>query len=117
MVTQRNDGHRSKADDVFERVHNANEALCVGEGDVRNRLVIAGEILSPLRPEDFPESLREDFCWIMQELTRWPGRHKREGRIEATMARIRRKTGRRIAEHIWKMFVEIPGLRGRPMYY
>lgn len=110
-----------KAKDVLERVTGALEALCVGKGDVRSRLKPAMYELVPLRDKDFPTELQEQFRKVMRAATKydasdldrrlpmyptgsWNDRH---GRIEATMRRIRRSTGQRIAQNIWSLHAQL----------
>jgi hypothetical protein len=103
------------ADSVWERMYLAVQTLCVGRGDVRARLVDAGMQLTPLMTSEFPEELQSDFDWVMHQLTQHPARHQHEGTIEASMARIKRKTGVKIAERILRMFWRIQELRGFPV--
>ena len=103
------------AESVFDRVWLAVESLCVGSGDVRARLVEAGMHLLPLMESEFPKELQADFEWIIGQLTRYPARHRREGSIEGTMARIQRKTGVNIAKRILVVFHRIQELRGHPI--
>ncbi len=109
------DSQKSAADSVWERMYFAVEALCVGQGDVRARLVDVGMQLSPLMTSEFPEELQPDFDWVMNQLTRYPARHRNEGSLGGTMARIKRKTGVKIAERILRMFWRIQELRGFPI--
>ena len=109
------DNSRGAANSVWGRMYLAVEALCIGQGDVRARLVDAGMLLCPLRTSEFPEELQSDFDWVMHQLTRYPARHQHEGTIAGTMARIKRKTGVKIAERILRMFWKIQELRGFPV--
>ncbi len=103
------------ADSVFERLYLAVEALCIGPGDVRARLVDAGMQLAPLMKSEFPKVLQSDFEWVMNQLTRRPARHRHDGSIEGTMARIQRRTGVKIAKRIFAMFHRTQDLRGHPI--
>ena len=100
---------------VVERVYHAVHVLCIGTGDVRQRLVGAGMHLLFLRNEDFPESLRNDFISIKKDMTKYPAVLRMEGTLHATMRRIKRRTGQRIAEKIWKLYEDIQELRGQTM--
>ena len=119
-------GDKEKAQDVLERVTLAIETMCVEKGDVRSRLKDALIYhLSPLREQDFPDELRHKFRKIMEQSTKYDGsdlhesyvypieilppgiRPPSEGRIEATMRRIKRKTGAKIARDIWDLYCEL----------
>ena len=111
----------AKAKDVLERVTGAIEVLCVGKGDVRNRLMPATSVLAPLRDQDFPTDLQDQFRKIMKAATKYDASdfdrrlplypagswNERQGRIEATMRRIRRSTGQNIAQDIWSLYVRL----------
>ena len=104
------------AESVKERVFLAVQELCVGEGDVRARLVISINILIALSPSEFPEALREDFELVMQQSTKYESdipEHK--SNLEVTMKRIRNSTGKKIAEKIFKIYSEIQSIRGFPL--
>ena len=111
----------AKAKDVLERVTGAVEALCVGEGDVRSRLMPATCVLAPLRDQDFPTKLQDQFRKLMRAATKYDASdldrslplypagswNERQGRIEATMRRSRRSTGKNIAQDIWSLYVKL----------
>ena len=111
----------AKARDVLERVTGAVEALCVGKGDVRSRLMPATYELVPLRDQDFPTELQDQFRKIMRTATKYDASdldrdfplypagswNEEQGRIEATMRRIRRSTGQNIAQDIWSLYVNL----------
>ena len=111
----------AKARDVLERVTIAVEALCVGKGDVRSRLMPAICELSPLRKQEFPTELQGHFRKIMEAATKYDASdldrtyplypsgswNERQGRLEATMRRIRRSTGQNIARDIWSLYVKL----------
>lgn len=127
-----------KAGDVLERMTLAIQSLCVGEGDVRSRLEDAILQLVPLREEDFPSRLRCEFRKIMQQSTRYDdsdtdregivsrlkekfpgnaaeldtwGESWKETRLRSTMRRIRRSTGKKIAQDIWHLFEALSIIR------
>lgn len=105
---------RRAAESVSERVYLAVKHLATSQGDVRDRLKGAGLTLMPLMAREFPNEVRNDFEWVIQQLTRYEPRFK-EGRIEATMNRIRNPTGEKIAERIFDMYEKIQDIRGRPL--
>ena len=114
-------GDAEKAKDVLERVTGAIEALCIGKGDVRSRLMEATHMLVPLRAQDFPTELQDHFCKIMRAANKYDASdldrthplyptgswNERQGQIEATMRRIRRSTGQSIAQDIWSLYVKL----------
>lgn len=102
------------ANSVIERVSNAVESLAIGRGDVRDRLRVAGSVLAPLRPSDFPEKLQDRFNSIKDNLTRYPPVGS-EGEIEATMKRIKNSTGERIAKSIFELYVELQRIRNQQL--
>lgn len=102
------------ANSVIERVHKAIESLATGRGDVRDRLRVAGSILSPLQPSEFPKGLQEKFKSIKDQLTRYPSVGS-EGAIEATMKRIKNSTGEKIAQSIFELYGELQQIRVRQM--
>ena len=111
----------AKAKDVLGRVTGAVNALCVGRGDVRSRLKPAIYELVPLRDQDFPTGLQDEFRKVMVAATKYDASdldrscplypagswNERQGRIEATMRRIRRSTGQKIAQDIWSLYVKL----------
>src|SRR3989338_4858637 len=55
---------------VYERLQQTERCLALGADDIRFRLNRCAACFVPLRGEDFPEELREDFREIMAMLTR-----------------------------------------------
>ena len=100
------DLEKSQAHSVNERLSSAVKSLATGKGDVRNRLEAAIMQLLPLRPEDFPEHLRSDFDWIIEQATKYEAQHD-EGKLKATMKRIQNSTGEKIATRLYDMHQEI----------
>ena len=120
---------RERAEDVIWRVTTAVETLCVGKGDVRSRLLAAvRDQLLPLREEDFPVALRAEFRRVLGAATKYDSSDldekypppygksyaEFEGRLGATMRRIRRRTGANIAKDIWSLYRELLKIVGRP---
>jgi hypothetical protein len=107
---------KNQAESVVKRVYEAVKHLCTGRGDVRSRLKVSGVDLIFLRAEDFPEHLRDDFNWIIKQLTKYKSEiPKYEGNIDATMRRIKNSTGQKIAERIFKLYSEIQDIREFPL--
>lgn len=91
-----------------ERLLLAVEALATGAGDVRSRLRSAFYSIMPLRPDDLPAQVRADFEWVMRELTKREPTG-REGRLNATLYRMRNRTGVRIAQRIVVVYRRVAG--------
>ena len=71
-----------------------------------------------MTPEDFPESLREDYDWIVIHLTGFgprlgPRNEIWRGGIESTMSRVQRKTGVKIAKRVLKLREDLASHLGR----
>lgn len=105
----------ASAESVAERLFRSIRHLATGQGDVRSRLGVVGQTLEPLREKDFPVTLRAaDFRWVMNQLTR----HEpmlNEGRILATMNRVKNSTGQRIATRIFEIYSKVQDIRSRPL--
>lgn len=111
-----------------EKFLSAVYTLATGPGDVRSRLLHAWRgSLCVLTPEHLPEKLREDFLWIKHQLHKYyesrPGeleKLKQKERIypnfkekfsnlypnpvEATLGRIKNKTGVEVARRIFNIY-------------
>jgi len=111
-----------------EKFMSAVHILAMGRGDVRSRLLSAWNgPLWVLTPEHLPEKLRKDFLWIEKQLHRyaefWPGQlkdlqkkeradntfkerfaHLYPDPVEATLRRIKNKTGSEIAVRIFSVY-------------
>jgi hypothetical protein len=105
---------RVLAEETIEPLYFAVEALATGKGDVRSRLESAGLHLVALAPPHLPPAVRDDFAWIIKQLTRFPPK-RREGAMKATLNRIHGSTGQKIAKRILKIFAAIQDLRFRPL--
>ena len=103
-------------DYVREKLQRAVYNLVVGPGDVRSRLKIAYMSFHTLRKVDFPPELQSDWSWVLKQLTRFgPAKHYseryREGSVSHTLGRIRNKTGQKIAERIYYLYMEMQKYR------
>ena len=111
-----------------EKFLNAVYFLVIGKGDVRSRLLSAWEgSLWVLTPEHLPEKLRKDFLWVTKQLHRysesWSGQlmelqqkeksdptfkekfaYLYQDPVEATLQRIKNKTGSEIASRIFAIY-------------
>jgi hypothetical protein len=90
---------------ALEKLSLAVHDLAVGQGDVRRRLKNAYLEFHPVSKDDFPPHLRDDWDWIIKQLTRFgPIRHADGkviiGAVDNTMSRIKNSTGTKIAEKI-----------------
>lgn len=106
---------------ALEKFFVAVQLLATGPGDVRSRLYNAYISFHPVRPEDLPEDLRGDYEWIHDQLTKYdemyPGQKNSlqqagrkdllPGSVLATLSRIKNRTGVKIADRIFKIYVEL----------
>lgn len=95
-----------------EKLMDAEYRLAVSEGDVRERLRRAYTPLRRLSAEDLPADLRDEWREILRELTRHGPERDSDGHvwrssIDHTMSRIRNRTGRRIAERIYRLRAQL----------
>jgi Ni2+-binding GTPase involved in maturation of urease and hydrogenase len=111
---------------ALEKFSRAVESLATGGDEIQRRLlpIFQGDLLM-ITPEDLPPKLQEDYKWIKKQVTKYdekyPGQRKRfesvDGRydhlmptkLEATLSRIRRATGVKVARklfHIWSVLDE-----------
>ena len=97
-----------RTDYSHQRFRHAVYALAVGPGDVRSRLLsVYVDDLSPISAVDLPPELKDDYVWVLQQLSKFrlskkelEGGYWRYGHVEHTLRRIRNSTGARIAERI-----------------
>lgn len=82
------------------KFHNAVRSLATGEGDVRSRLGNAFMTLHVVKPDDLPPPLDAHLGWVYDQLTRFEPRHRHEGSVQATLARIQNSTGAKIGRRI-----------------
>lgn len=118
-------GKYSYAHDKFSK---AIYILATGSEDVRSRLLhVWQHSLKGLDDAQLPEDLRKDFVWIKKQLhkfnERWPGEldelkqqekrdhtfkdkyaHRYPNPVEATLRRIKNKTGAEIAQRIYNIY-------------
>lgn len=103
-------------DYIIEKLTNAMEALALGAGDIRSRLITAHRCMCTLRKDDFPSHLQADWDWIKQQLTRYgpivgPSGQIRSS-VENTMNKIQNRTGVKIAERILKLYWSVSNTKG-----
>lgn len=90
----------------YGKVSEAAQRLTVGAEDIKDRLIGAGQLFFCVMPEDVPEELREDVKWVRDQLTRFPATGG-EGALRATMRRIRKSTGVKIARRILYIYARL----------
>lgn len=95
-----------------EKLFVAIETMATGSGDVRERLNDAFMSFHTLKEDDFPVELRDDWRWVIDQLTRFGPvlDHNGEiykGSVEHTMQRIRRSTGSKIAKRIFQLYYKL----------
>jgi len=95
-----------------EKLFSAIETLATLSGDVRSRLFAAYSAFHPLREDDFPDELKEDWRWIERSLTKFGPIYNYKGEVvvgsvEKTLKRIRNRTGEKIARRLFHLFYEL----------
>jgi hypothetical protein len=104
---------------AYEKLLTALSSLATGPGDVRSSLYNAYLSFSTLKESNFPEHLREDFRWVLSQMTKFPphylpGGNMVRGSVEETMRRIKRSTGVAIAEHLLHLYHELDSYLHEP---
>jgi hypothetical protein len=97
--------------DFGYRLRAATEILAAGEGDVKNRLILAvtNELLFANFPDDprIPKYFRDKQAQILKELSTKTWGHDLEGdRVRATIHYMRFKTASSYARRIWNLYSE-----------
>ena len=90
----------------YGKVAKAVNILATDEGDIKRRLLLAGESMFLVPPDGVPANVREDIVWIHEQLTRFDPVGS-EGRLHATVRRIRRKTCSKIADRIMDVYYKL----------
>ena len=95
-----------------EKLTAALYCLAVREGDVRERLRGAYRYLRMLSPSEIPVTHREEIEAILQSCTRYgpvvgADNEVLRTSLEHTMKRIKKSTGRGIAEKIYRLACEL----------
>ncbi len=94
---------------TVEKLTTALSCLATHPGDVRERLTSAFIVLHTLKEEDFPLEHREEWRWVIKEVTKYGPllNHKDEvwmGSVKNTMRRVRKATGVKIAKKIYDLY-------------
>lgn len=106
----------NQANSVAERLFLSVRFLAIGEGDVRSRLKGVFLQLWALQEHEFPEELRADFRWVMEQFSRFPSSHPEyETDVEVTLAKIKNATGKKIAERVFGIYTRVQQIRGFPV--
>ncbi len=97
---------------AHEKLCDALYYLATGAGDVRERILSAYSRFHPLEERHFPEHLRNDFKWVMDQLTKYEPVYDHKGNIiigqvENTLRHIRNSTGVKIAEKLLFLYHEL----------
>ena len=85
---------------AHEKFIMAVRSMAVHPGDVRERLEMAYLTLQVIDPKELPLPLQKHLQWIVDQLTWRAPRHEREGALQATLMRMRKATGAKIARRI-----------------
>jgi len=98
---------------ALEKLGLAVYELTIGEGNIKSRLRSAIRYLSAVYEKDFPEELRKDWRSIKKRLTKRESKYKNtqfdEGRFEATIFPMHKKTGSKIAADIVDLHSRLDG--------
>ena len=107
---------------AWEKFGRAIYTLAVSAGDIRKRLLLVfqGDLLC-ITPEHLPESIRNDYAWVVERITKhdesYKGQRQRlhaitsgqakwdyllPGKVEASIYRMRSSTATKIAVTIYK---------------
>ena len=93
---------------MFKHLNKAIDELAVGPGDIRNRLVYAGEHYTAMSIECIPEHLRPLATEILEYLTEYKAKPGAsfpfDSDIRVTMRRRRTRTAVRTAEKMWSLY-------------
>ena len=106
---------QKKADGVIYIFYEAVHSLSVGEGDVRDRLRKSCLKLLLIPKADLPDEIIDDYKWFSDSITKFEAQYN-EGRMEATLRRIKNSTGRKIADKVFLMYVKLQKIRNQQMY-
>jgi hypothetical protein len=91
---------------ALEKFFQAERELSEGLGDIKERLKDAYMCFHPVRKEDLPDELRDDYQWVIDQMTRKPQLIAKDsnfvvsGSIDQTLHFMPRKTAAKIAERI-----------------
>ncbi len=97
---------------AHQQLSRAIDTLATSPGDIRSRLLLAHESFHTLTPEHFPEQLRKDFEWIMNQLTKrgpyinYKG-EVQKGSVQFSLEHMRNSTGTKIAEKLIELHYAI----------
>ena len=101
----------SRASYTLNKFSQAVWVLATGPGDVRSRLHEAYISLAGASASDLPDDLRADFKWVTDQLGRYEPtdvqRRRGWGSLDATLTKIKNKTGVKIAERIVAIELEL----------
>src|ERR1700733_1382745 len=75
---------------AFEKFSQAVNELCTGEGEIRLRLVKAGEYICLLTADDITENCKQEFIAIQQALTKENEFSAYRGKLWAAMTSTRK---------------------------
>ena len=107
---------------AWEKFGRAIYTLAVSAGDIRKRLLLVfqGDLLC-IKPKHLPESIRNDYAWVVERITKHDESYKGQrshihaitsgqakwdyllpGKVEASLKRMRDSTATKIAVIIFK---------------
>ena len=94
------------------RLRESAKILAIGENDVKNRILLACTqhffLATPFLEDNLPKYFVDAWETIFNELSKkdWKEYGIEGNKLQATLYRMHKKTASRIAEQIWKLFIE-----------
>ena len=82
-----------------EKFYTAVSGMAKSSASLRTRIFNAYLSFHVLRPDEMPEDLREDYKWIMDQLTKSEAEGD-EGKVQASLKKMDDETAQIIAEKI-----------------
>ena len=100
-----------------ESFPSAARLLATGEGNACARVLSAYYTIHHLQPERMPEELREDFEWVMHQLTKRDPERKdvampdglfhEEGLVEANLRKMLNPSALKIADRLFTIYEKV----------
>lgn len=85
---------------LFECYSTAVYQLAIGTASIGERLLMAFQALNAIAPDELPPDLKVDHERVMKQMVRLGDRYPNENAARATLFRIKKMTGEKIAKNI-----------------
>jgi len=97
---------------AFGKLEQAIEELVAGKGAIKSRLDTITKTMAPIFPEDFPESLREEYRSISEALA-WipPEEGSNQGLADATLEAMTEDEAGSLAERLFSLYLAAADIR------